>query len=843
MSKQALWKWLILILLTAFSLALIYPPGEKIRLGLDLRGGTSFTVEITASNVEAQLRSDPDLKEATDAEIARRVPLEVKKMQEQVLEIIRNRVDAMGLSEPVIYPEKDNRVVVQIPGLKEEQREQAAKTIKKAAYLEFSMVHDENDKLVEKLFARGLSPEGYKIVSEENRGRSRHFYKRDLKPGEKDVVDENFRARMETFQAPTGFRFLLMEEKVGAQKLYIPYFARKVSELKGDSLKSAGIEYDQMSRPYVTLKFNKKGSVRFADITSKYAPGGIKNPNPEGRRYLAIVMDGKLYSAPYIKTAIFGGEAVIEGDFSMQEAQELAIVLRSGSLPVPVEIVWTVSVDPTLGKESIRSGTTAALYGSIAVAAFMIAYYLMTGVIANIGLLFNLILLPLGLMVTAGFLGLFAGSSMMSSSAIALPVLTLPGIAGIALTLGMAVDANVLINERIREELRAGKRLVTAVEAGYERAFLTIFDSNMTTVIAAVILFFFGTGAIRGFGITLAAGIVVSMYSSVVVTRMVFDFVVARTNLQTLHMLTFFKVTAIDFLARRKLAVSLSLVVIIGTWAFIGVRGFRDKALVLGTDFTGGSSITFAFNQKQPEDKIRAAIEARGVRDVNIQYQKAMEMSAEYLQVRTGFGAGDKAKAAVSETFASAGYHVIGEDSLGPQIGGEVMLKAVYALTIALLLMIVYISWRFEFAFAIGGIVALFHDVLMAAGLYCLCGRQINMTIVAALLTIIGYSINDTIVIFDRIRENVKLMRDKNFIEICNLSINQTLSRTILTSFATALSVLMLFFFGGGAINDFALIMIFGMISGTYSTVFIATPVMIWFKSKQKEHPAVAAKA
>ncbi|MBI2440761.1 MAG: protein translocase subunit SecD [Lentisphaerae bacterium] len=829
MDKHALWKWLVLIALTAWSLALVVPLRNKVKLGLDLKGGTSFTVQINAIEIEKQIREEN--KELTDAQVHSRLDSAVAHAQAQGLEIIRNRVDALGVAEPLIYPEKNNRIIVQIPGLKEADRDRAAKLIQSAAFLVFSIVHEDNDKLTSALFEKGLAPEGFSIGIAPGASR-REVYRRDLRKVPAEAFDAAFRSRLERFQAPPGYRFMLAERQEEGQKYYEAYFVKQRYELRGDTVKNAGIEYDQLGRPYVTLKFDSKGARKFARITADYAPGGAKNPNPEGRRYLAIIMDDKLYSAPFIRTAIYGGEAIIEGNFTLKDAQDLSIVLRAGSMPAPVEIIESRTVDPSLGRDSIESGTRATIYACILVVAFMTVYYLVGGLVANVALLFNMLLLPLGMMITAGVMGLFTGATGVQ---IGLPVLTLPGIAGIALTVGMAVDANVLIFERIREEQRLGKRLSPALEAGYTKAFITILDSNLTTVMVAVILFLLGSGAVRGFGITLTAGIMVSMYTALMVTRMIFNIIVTRTALPQLKMLTLIKPTNINFIGWRKLAIAISLGVIILSWGYMVERGRKSMSNLLSTDFTGGAAVTFQFAQKQPVERIRDALAAGGISDAQIQYQKELDKGVEYLQVRAAYGAGDKIKEILSTQLPAADFKVLSLDTVGPQIGREMTTKALKTLLYAFIGMIIYIAWRFEFSFAIGAIMALLHDVLVSMGLFCLAGRQFGMTTIAALLTIVGFSVNDTIVIYDRIRENMRKYPDKNLLEVCNLSVNETLGRTILTSLTVLLAVLMLLIFGGGAINDFAFIFLVGIITGTYSTVYIATPVMLFMRRLLKK--------
>ncbi|MCA1809481.1 MAG: protein translocase subunit SecD [Kiritimatiellia bacterium] len=831
MDKHAIWKWLLFLGLMSWSLALVVPL-DKIKLGLDLRGGASFTVQVDEEEVLKQLKDE--YRDLTEAQLRSRLPQAVREAQEKALEIIRNRVDALGVAEPIIYPEQHNRIAVQIPGSSPEEQQRAAHLIKSAAFLEFSMVHEDNDNLVRNLFDRGLAPPGFRIVSMDGTRRG-EYYQREA--GRVEELGDDWRQSIEGFQAPPGYRFMLEERMVDGHRLYSPCFVSRRSELKGDAVRHAKVEYNAMGQPYVTMQFDARGARRFANITSDYAPGGPRNPNPEGRRYLAIIMDGKLYSAPFIKTAIFGGDAVIEGNFSMKEAQDLSIVLRAGSLPAPVQIIESRSVDPSLGRDSIQSGLRAAVFSGVVVILFMAIYYFWGGLIADFGLLSNMLLLPLGMLLASGVLGMFTGAG-----GAGLPVLTMPGIAGIVLTVGMAVDANVLIFERIREEQNQGKRFGAAVEAGYSKVFLTILDANVTTVLAATILFVFGTGPIRGFGVTLTAGIIVSMYTALVVTRMVLELVERSGKVQKMRMLSMFRATRINFIAWYKPALLASLVVLVASSSLVGWRAWRDHSSVLGADFTGGASMTFSFTERQDVESLRAALSEAGVRDAQIQYQREMDRPVEYLQVRTATGNGDAVKQMLLEGMPAAGFQLLSEDVIGPQIGQEMIGRALKALIYALVGMIIYISWRFEFAFAIGAIAALAHDVLICLGLYCLMGRQINMIVIAALLAIVGYSVNDTIVIFDRIREKLRMNPSGDFAQLCNLSINETLSRTVLTSLTTFLAVFMLLFFGGGAINDFAMLLFIGIIAGTYSTIYIAVPVMLLLRKRMHKKPGEPAK-
>jgi SecD/SecF fusion protein len=816
MDKNALWKWLLLIVLVCWSLVLVTPVKEKVKLGLDLRGGTSYVLEVDVSELDDDAKRDA---------------------QPRALEVLRNRVDSMGVAEPIIYPEPgNNRIIVQIPGLRAEDRERAIKNLQSAAYLEFRMVHPKNDELAEELFEKNLAPPGYRIVSIDEQTfngqwRAVKYMKREKREGEPDLSPEESRRRLRTFQAPAGYDFMLMKEERQGQEVFRPYFVSRRAELKGEALKNAGVDYQQFGQPIVTLRFDAKGAKRFAAVTSDYAPGGAKNPSLDGRRYLAVVLDDTLYSAPFIKTAIHGGSAIIEGSFSLKEAQDLAIVLRAGALPAPVTVVEERTVDPTLGRDSIESGKRAAIYGLIVVVLFMVGYYFLCGVVANMALLLNLILLPLGMMAVSGAFSLMDAGGL--GSAISLPTLTLPGIAGIVLVLGMAVDANVLIFERMREEQLQGKRFAAVVSSGYEKAWSAIFDANITTVLAAAIMFWLGSGPVRGYAVTLTAGILCSMYTAIVVTRMVFNLLIKHSKIERLKMLTLFRETKIDFVGRRYIAIGLSAVVIIGSMVMFAQRGMAN----FNVDFTGGATVSFEFKNRVTVEDIRSAIEGAGVKSPTIQYQRVAGIEGEdqireYLEIKSSFEDGDKVVDSI--TAAWPDYKVLKKDSVGPQIGRELQKKGITAMLVALIGMILYISWRFEFGFSVGAVVALFHDALITIGIFCLMGRQLSMTSIAALLTIIGYSVNDTIVVFDRIREDLKLYRGKSFREIANLGINQTLSRTVLTTVTTLFTVVALLLFGGGAIYDFALALFIGMVAGTYSTIFIATPVaMIWHPEKK----------
>ncbi|NQU40125.1 MAG: protein translocase subunit SecD [Lentisphaerae bacterium] len=840
MDKNALWKWLILLGLLSFSVWVFTPPSEKIQLGLDLKGGTSFVVKIDRELVEQEIKGRaPNI---TPEELKKEADRTLSGAQGRALEVMRNRIDGLGISEPIIYPGKDNRIIIQLPGVDEAKRAQALESIESVAFLEFRMVHERSGELTAELFEKNLAPAGYQIV----RLSKGSFYRPD--PNFRGERDRAYRNVLGRFEVPdSAHEFMLEKNEIETQTVYRPFFVKRRREFSGEHLKTAGVDFKAMGQPTVTLRFDGKGTKEFASVTADYAPGGPRNLNSQQGRQLAIVLDGTLYSAPAIRQAIYGGRAEISGSFSQREALLLSQILSAGSLPAPVRVVEQRSVEPSLGKDAIQSGMRAIMYGGIGVLVFMMVYYLLCGVVANIALILNMLLLPLGMIIAAGFMGIFVSEGA-GGGPIKLPVLTLPGIAGILLTIGMAVDANVLIFERIREERDAGKRFWTAITAGYDRAFVTIMDANVTTLLTGVILFIFGSGPIRGFAVTLCAGIMASMFTALVVTKLIFGLMANKLDVKALKMLSIIGKTSIDFVGKRRIAMFGSLAVILVTWSIMVAHGVKQPSSIFGVDFTGGVSMTFKVEERQSVEDVRAKLADVGLDDLFIQYQKELEKGGDtFLQIKTSsrmvgeLKAVDAAEAALTAAYPTAGLKLQQIDEVGAQIGDELKQRAVWSIIMALLGIVIYISWRFEFGFALGAIAALAHDVLVTVGIYTLFGRQLSLPIVAALLTIVGYSVNDTIVVFDRIREDLKLIKGKTFLDICNLSINQTLSRTILTSVTTLITVVMLLVFGGGAINDFALALCIGVIVGTYSSIFVATPVVLaWYKGRKPEFAKTA---
>ncbi|MEI6631261.1 MAG: protein translocase subunit SecF, partial [bacterium] len=483
--------------------------------------------------------------------------------------------------------------------------------------------------------------------------------------------------------------------------------------------------------------------------------------------------------------------------------------------PAPMYIEEERTIGPLLGQDSINKGVRASVIGGILVFIFMAAYYLLAGVIANIALLLNLLIILGGL----GMLPvLFPGVS---------ATLTLPGIAGMVLSLGMAVDANVLINERIREEIKSGKGLRTAINLGYSKAFSAIFDSNLTTLIAAFLLFQFGTGPIRGFAVTLSIGLIASMFTAIVVTRTIFEILLNLGWLKSLPMFRLIKETKFDYIGKRYIFYAISLVVIVTGLVFF----FKKGPKAYGIDFAGGQLQEYSFRDPVPADQVRQMLKDLNLADASMQQFKD---NPKVVLIKTSADQSDIITNKLKERFPSQDIQVLRIEKVGPVAGKHLKGKATNAMIWSLVGILAYVAFRFKhFNFALAGVIALFHDVLVALGFLVITGRQIDLLSVTAFLTIAGYSINDTIVIYDRVRENSRLGRKMNLYDLINLSVNQTLGRTILTSGVTLLVVVSIFLYGGEVLSNFAFTLLVGFISGVYSTVYIASPLVLAWQSRR----------
>ena len=704
----------------------------QIQLGLDLKGGSSFLVAMDTNKVD-------------DASGA----------LAQAVEVLRRRVDSIGVAEPDIRPVGDNKIMIQLPGLSEADKADAKRLVTEAAFLQFALVHKDSRTLVD----NDITPPGYTKYALTTKDGAGNSFTREV------LVE--------------------LDNKYG---------------LKGEYITSASPSRNPLTQePMILFGFDSDGGAAMFQLSSENI----------GQR-MAIILDKKLISAPTLQSAI-SSNGQITGDFTQEEAATIANALLN-PLKAPLTIEEEMSVEPSLGADSVESGFHAALYGVIAVAVFMLIYYWFSGLVANFALVLNLIIL-MGVMCYLD------------------AALTLPGIAGIVLTIGMAIDANVLIFERIREELKAGKGVQGAVETGYSKAFGTIIDANLTTLIVSVILMTMGTGPVKGFGITLTVGICASMFTALVVTRLVFD---VFKNYGTGQGLRLMEQPKFNFMSYAKYAFSISWFLVIVGIAF----GVSLGEQAVGVDFRGGDQVTFEFTEKKKVDPLRDALDQAGIKGAKIQYQSGGD-SKERLQVTVRDGDGDDAIGVLAKEFATdEGFKKVSQLHTGESISGEILQGATKSLLIALFAILVYVTFRYEFSFALGAILAIIHDILMTLGLFFLWGGELNAPVMAAVLTIIGFSINDTIVIFDRIREDLKLNVKGSFTDIMNAAISKTLSRTIITSGTTLLAAGSLFLFGGSAIHSFAFVLLAGVLTGTFSSIFIAGSLVLW-KNKGKK-PSLA---
>lgn len=739
--RKRLLAMTLMLLLVVSSIVTIWPPQKKIALGLDIQGGTSFLIRLKGGD-----------KEVT------------KGMLDQAVEVIRKRIDTFGVSEPIISPVANDRILVQIPGLDTAKIQEARDQLSRVAKLEFRLVYPDNGERLRQIDeGKQVIPPDYRIET----------YK---------LSAEGAPMTNEFGEAVAGAK-----EKPREERLLV----KKKADLSGDRVSSAGASYERDGW-VVHLRFDSEGAKKFGDITAAHI-----------HHRFAIVLDGVIQSAPVIQDAIYGGDAQITGRFTEEEARGLASVLQN-PLQTPVSIEEERSVSPTLGLDSIRASILAGLVGLAITLVCVAVYYKIPGLIANLALIINLILL-------VGALTMFHF------------VLTLPGIAGIILTIGLSVDANVLIYERLREEMALGKSLKVALNTAYEKAFSSIFDANVTTLITAAILFWQATGPVKGFAISLTLGILASLFTALIVGRNCLGWFVDTGRLKRISMLHLISAQNINFLGKGFIACMCSLALLLaGAFAFYQ-RGERN----FGVDFRGGDLITLSAPGKIDIGQVRGALKPIGLADASI--QESTQVGRSYITIRTPLNTSDKVEKQVMQTLPSSGFRIEGSERVGALVGGELAKNSLIALGLGILGILIFVTFRFELAFAVGAIVALLHDVLMTVGMFSLFGRELTLTMIGAVLTIAGYSINDTIVVYDRIREGLASGRRGTIEEIMNSSINQTLSRTILTSTVTLIPILCLFFFGGAVLRDFSLAIIIGVIVGTYSSIFIASPIVLWW--------------
>jgi SecD/SecF fusion protein len=726
-ARKRLLATALMALLVTFSLITIWPPDKKIRLGLDIQGGTSFLIRLEQGE-----------KEIT------------KEMLDQAVEVIRKRVDYFGGGEPVISPVGKDRILVQIPGLGTEKIEEARQQLSRVAKLEFRLVYPDNGQRLQAIDAgTEVTPPEYKI--------------------------ETYKAHAEEGKKPREERLLV----------------KKKADLGGEHVTSAHAGFGNDGWE-VSLNFDSEGAKTFGKITEQHV-----------NHRFAVVLDGVIQSAPNIREPIYGGNARISGSFAEQEARSLASVLEN-PLQTPVRIEEERSVSPTLGLDSIRASIIAGLIGLALTLVCVMIYYKFAGLIANLALLINIVLL-IGALTMFNF------------------VLTLPGIAGIILTIGIAVDASVLIYERLREELALGKSLKIAVQSAYDKAFSSIFDANVTTLITAAILFWKASGPVKGFAISLSLGILASLFTALIVGRNALSWFVDTGRVKRISMLHLISSHNFNFLGKGFIACMCSLALMIAGATAFYVRGDRN----FGVDFRGGDLITLSSTQPVSVHDVRQALEPVHLGEALI--QQSAQGGKNYITIRSSINTSEVIEKQVANALPQAQFKVERAERVGALVGGELAKTSLWALALGILGILIFVTFRFELSFAVGAIVAVLHDVIITVGVFSLLGRELTLTMVGAVLTIAGYSINDTIVVYDRIREGLASGRRGSIEQIMNDSINQTLSRTILTSTVTLIPIICLFFLGGAVLRDFALAIIVGVVVGTYSSIFIAAPIVLWW--------------
>ena len=807
--------------------------------------------------------------ESTDDQVIEVIRAESESAISNSFNVLRNRIDRFGVTQPNIQKlGNSGRILVELPGVKEPER--VRKLLQGTASLEFWPTYTNEE--IEGYLAEAnaflaqmqAAEETVAEVAEETE--SEDILAEELKQAENDAAAEAEILKQNPLFAllqPSGARghacigYAHYADTAQINKLlampqvkqffppeFKPMWTVKASAmdpnenifelvaikaptrdgkapLDGGAVTDARVQYgNNGGSPEVSMTMNAEGANVWARLTKDNIG-----------RQIAIVLDGMVYSYPNVQSEISGGSSQITGDFTLEEAEDLANVLKSGKLPAPATIIQEQVVGPSLGAESINAGLISFVIAFVLVLIYMILFYQGAGLAANVALLCNVVLL-FGTLVSFG------------------AVLTLPGIAGLVLTLGMAVDANVIIYERIKEELRAGKGLSKAIVDGYKNAYSAIIDGQFTTFLTGVVLFAFGSGPVQGFATTLIIGIITSVLTSVFITRIIFDDRVAKgKNITFDNKLTrnFLQNTKVDFIGKKKIAYIVS-----GALILISLVSIFTKGFTYGVDFTGGRTYVVRFDQTVSAEAVREAAIAEFDGAVEVKQfggESQMKVTTQYLvenesteadaeveaklyNALKGFFATELSFAEFTSTLDNPNG-IISSDKVGPTIANDITRNAIIAVIIALFVIFAYIAVRFNgWTWGLGGVTGLAHTALIVIGFFSLFSGilpfslDIDQTFIAAILTIIGYAINDTVVIFDRIREYKELHPKADFRQNVNSALNSTLSRTMNTSLTTLITMLAIAIFGGEVIRGLAVALILGIIIGTYASIFIATPIM-----------------
>ena len=799
-------------------------PHQAVNLGLDLRGGAHLLVEVQVQEVVADRMQNlrADVREALRGSDVRRFqaltagPDFVSVRITNAEDVERARDAMIALAQPVGGG-------FGLAGAVDLEVEEESNQTLRLTFTEAGL-KDITDRTIAQsleIIRRRIDESGTREPSIQRQGEDRILVQVPGVGSAEEVLDLIGRTAKLSFHAVRGFgadaanpgpgEFVAPDIDTSE-----PFLMERRAILTGDNLVDSQLGFHhENGLPVVNFRFDQTGARIFGNYTAANVG-----------QLFAIVLDNEVISAPRIQSAILGGSGFIEGDFTVESATELSILLRSGALPASISVLEQRTVGPDLGADSIAAGQAATLLAFAAVLIFMGAIYRIFGIFANIALILNVGLI-FGVLSAIG------------------ATLTLPGIAGIVLTIGMAVDANVLIFERIREELRRAKGPAQAIEKGYASAFSAIIDANITTLIAAVILFAIGSGPVKGFAVTLGIGIITSVFTAVLVTRLMISIWLERTRPKTLKVERFKLVpesTNISFMSMRKLFMGISGGGLIAAIALTAVLGLN-----FGIDFRGGTMVEVRTPAAADLGEIRSTVRDLDFGDVQVQSfgsERDVLVRVEEQQLsgddrmEVAEQVGDALEAAIP------GTEIRRVEVVGPKVSGELLQAGILAIVLAVGAVLIYIWLRFEWQFGVGAVLALVHDVALTIGMFALLGIEFNLAIIAALLTIVGYSLNDTVVVYDRVRENLRKYKKMEIGELLNLSVNETLSRTLMTSVTTLVALLAMFLLGPAVIQGFTFAMIWGIIIGTYSSIFVAAALLLGMKVKRDwSDPGEAQKA
>lgn len=890
----------------------------QIGLGLDLKGGMNVVLEVSVpdvvKNLAGESANDPKFKEAyskavaqakkgdidfvdafvsayqqlngtnklggifasklgeknisynsSDADVKKVLNEEVNAAVENSNKVVRSRIDRFGVAQPNIQILRGKgqigQIMVEMPGIKEPER--VRKLLQGSANLEFWETYTLGETMssltaLDKRLAGADSKDSAaadstkakaakaKSAAEQHPLFSKLIMMQGMQPTNcvvgyaiaKDTAAINAMVNSEAAKSilPADLKLAWGVKNASGMKanvfeLYALRANNGQPSMQGDVIADAKDEFDQNHRPIVSMTMTTSGARDWATLTKKNL-----------KKCVAIVLDGYVYSAPVVQNEITGGNSQISGNFTTDDTRDLANVLKSGKMPAPTKIVQEETVGPSLGAASIQAGFTACVVAFVLLMVFMCCFYgFIPGMVANVALILNFFF-------TFGILTSFQAA------------LTMSGIAGMVLSLGMAVDANVLIYERTKEELKAGKGIKTALAEGYGNAFSAIFDSNLTSIITAVILYNFGTGPIRGFAMTLGIGIVCSFFTAVWVSRIVFEHFLNKDKWLGLTFTTgmsknFLSNANVNFMKMGRRSIYVFIIGAVIAIGFLATRGLSS-----GIDFTGGRNYVIEFEQKgvTPEQVQKAVAAKVNAKDPNASVSAIAITTTSNAAVRLStnyridddnesidqdvehfiYDALHEAKLIKADynTFIDRDNHtggsIISAQKVGPTVANDMVRGAITAVLLSLAAIFVYILIRFRnVAFSVGSVVALVFDTLLVVGVYSICwgwigfSLEVDQTFIGAILTVIGYSINDKVVVFDRMRENLQLHPRMKYFDLFNMSLNSTLTRTVMTSATTFLVLLCIFILGGDSIRSFAFAMILGVIFGTLSSIFLAAPI------------------